>query len=187
MPRSVFEANGLISFRVTELTEVRNPLGQFTSAQSKQRERNKEMATRIQQKAADLIEERIIWRAESTGALARNTLAPENAEIDTWRLGVGNPGFLDRSSSKYWRTVEQGSAGLWKHPFIGTHLFIRRGRGGGRLSAVTGFWTDVEEKSPILVRHEIQGQHVYNDASTDAALRDFGIRNVEQFVRDILT
>lgn len=186
MAESVFQANGLVSFRVTEARGTRNEKGRFTSAQSAQRERNRQMAHAIQERAADLIEARIIWRAESTGELARNTLAPENAQIDTWSLGVGNPGFLDRSSSKYWRTFEQGSLATWSHPFVGTHLFPRRGGGAGK-GPITGFWTDVDEKSKFIVRHEIQGQHVYDDAASDTALRDFNIRNVREYVQDRLS
>lgn len=186
MPSSGF-SSGLIQFKVTpvSVTRPRNALGQFTSAQNFQRERNHEMAAAIQRRAADLVEQRITWRFESTGELARNTLAPDNAQVDTWFLGVGNPRFLDRSSSKYWRTFEEGSLAVWSHPFVGTHLSPRRGGGGAGKGVITGFWT--KETGRFVVRHEIQGRHVYADAASESSLRDFQIANIHQYVRDLLT
>lgn len=183
---SVFQSTGLISYRINETQGVRER-GRFTAqGLSAMRERNRQMAESIQQKTASLIESRIIWREESTGRLVKNTLASDNAQYDTWRVAVGNPDFLDRSTSKYWRTVEQGSARVWTHPFVGTHLWGRFGRAGASKGQLTGFWTDEEGKAPFVVGHEIQGQEAYGDAAIEVGLKEFAIKNIQRTVADIL-
>jgi hypothetical protein len=178
-------SNGMVAVSVKEIGGGRNK-GRFTSAGlSAQRERNRRMAQQLQGRVASLIDDQIIWRTESTGRLVNNTEAPENATSDTWSLAVGNPTFLNASTSKYWRTVEQGSAATWKHPFIGTHLWGRFGK-GGKGGGLTGFWTDTEGTAPFVVRHEIEGKHAYPEAATQLALREFAVRNIRLTLTDIL-
>lgn len=180
MARSVFTAGGLIKIRVPEVEGTRDARGRFTSAQTRMRDRNRELAQGIQAQVVDNIQARITWRAESTGRLERITADPRNASYDTWHVGVGDEAFLDNSEAKYWRTFEQGSAQTWSHPFVGTRLTPRRSIPG----VITGFWTS--DKGRFVVRHEIQGRHAYRDAADQVDLSAEGIANLRQLVRDII-
>lgn len=137
-------------------------------------------------------------RKASTNRLLRVTAAPGNIGFNPERFGVGRPKFLNNSEAKYWRTQEEGSEKVWKHPFIGTQLtpFIAPGAKrtvpfpvphdatpqGLRTGALpkwlagSGLW---------VVQHEIEPMHAYRDAyktyrpgdRANRALRGFIDRN----------
>lgn len=74
-------------------------------------------------------------KAESTGRLARVTRDPGNRYLYTAHWRAPNTPHLNRSEAKYWRLIEQGSAGLYanRRGFIGTPLmFNPSGFSGGR-------------------------------------------------------
>jgi len=79
------------------------------------------------------IKSKILRRGASTGRLVEVTADSRNRLIGgtganpsalsggqgaQYGWGVGNPKFLDVSIAKYWRTIEEGSAAVWKHPFV---------------------------------------------------------------------
>jgi hypothetical protein len=157
------------------------------------RTRNAGFALGLQADVLRNIESRITRRPASTGRLLKVTAAPENAQYDTWNIGVGDEPFLDRSIAKYWRTFEEGSAGLWKRPFIGTQLMpkgknppypVAHGMVPGIRTARKGLaWMDGEK---YVVKQEIAPRHAYRDAVAQANVREFGIANARRLIADIL-
>lgn len=50
----------------------------------------------------------------SSGRLAKVTANSKNIYATAFRIGVGDPSYLDSSTAKYWRTIEEGSKATWK-------------------------------------------------------------------------
>lgn len=191
---SVFNVAGLLKVTLPTLEGTRDAKGRFTSAQGLQRQRNGEMAVRVQAAVLSQIQERIERRAASSGRLLRVTAASENAQYDTWSIGVGNVPFLDSSIAKYWRTFEQGSLGLWKHPFIGTQLMPK---GSSKPpypvahGAVPGIRTTRAELPWMngehwVVKKEIAPRFAYREAGREVNLMAYGLEQAHQLVRDII-
>ena len=53
------------------------------------------------------------------GGTGAHPSALSGAQGAAFGWGVGNTPFLDVSVAKYWRTIEEGSAAVWKRPFAG--------------------------------------------------------------------
>lgn len=197
MVESVANVGGFLKITLPELKSTRDAHGRFTSAQRLQRTRNRHAAEIVQASVVRLISERMepTRRPASTGRLLEATANPANAQYDTWSLGVGIPSYLNRSPVvKYWRTFEEGSAAVWKHPFTGTQLYPK---GPGKApfpvahGAIPGIrttrkilpWMDGER---YVVKHEIAPRNAYRDGAADVNLRGMMLDSARQFIRDIL-
>jgi len=190
---SVLRVNSLISLSLPELKGVRDARGRFTSAQSSMRDRNARYALGLQADVVRLIEARITRGSASSGRLLNVTASPRNVQYDTWSIGVGVQPFLDSSIAKYWRTFEEGSAAVWRHPFVGTQLMPRGNNPpypvahgmtpGIRTTTKVLPWMDGER---YVVKHEIEPRHAYRDAVAEANPREFGRANARRLLADIL-
>lgn len=152
-----------IRLRVKEAPGARDERGRFLSAQTVSLDRNRRTAEILRFEAASGIASRLRRPGESSGRLERVTADPKNSSFDVSGVGVGNADFLDRSSAKYWRTFEQGSAATWRRPFVGTQLAPSvRGRTSANLITATGgrkgFGTGA-----YIVKREIAPANVYRD------------------------
>ncbi len=93
-------------------------------------------ARRYQNEVAQYMGSNFRRPGESSGRLQRVTRDSGNRIVTprTWRVGI--PGYLNRSEAKYWRLIEQGSAGLYGRGkgFANYPLLYRGGSGfsGGR-------------------------------------------------------
>lgn len=129
-------------------------------------------AKEFNHEVADYMQKHFKRKGDSTGRLVTATLDSRNAVFGaaTWRSP--NVQFLSQSQAKYWRLIEQGSAGLYAHGrgFRGTPLYFL-GDGAGRpfRSVSRG-----GEQGPYLangsfrargrirfVSHEIEPMHAY--------------------------
>jgi len=97
--------------------------------------------TQFQDLVVANIKRSIKRKGASTGRLAEVTADPRNRLLKgvlsggqgaTYGWGVGNTKFLDVSVAKYWRTIEEGSAAVWSHPFV-TGIEGLRTKGGDPL------------------------------------------------------
>lgn len=103
--------------------DIRNELGQFTSAQKQLYAQNRALAISIQQQVARFIDANIIRQKVKSGRLVNATLHPKNATFGYDHVGVGNEDYLNKSIAKYWRTIEEGSAATWtKRSFLSLEL-----------------------------------------------------------------
>lgn len=189
---SVFNAGGLISIRLPEISGTRDARGRFTSAQRAMRERNGQFAEVLQADVVRNIEQRITRPGASTGRLLNVTASPGNRQYDTWHAAVGVVPFLDSSIAKYWRTFEQGSAETWSHPFTGTQLIpkgrapfpVAHGQTPGLRTTQTGIlpWMDGQR---FVVKHEIAPRHAYRDAIDAANPRQFAIESARELLQEV--
>lgn len=170
--------------------QPRTDKGQFARFESEIARTLEEEAKLFQEEVAAIIEEKILRPDESTGRLVEGTLAAFNRKVtpSTWRVGI--PSELRAHELKYFRTIEEGSLAVWRHPFVGTPLkFNPQGFGPNAAGASTSFRsfsrgeTKVhrvadhtvrfgggtarnQAKSPriVFVTHEIAPMHAYRDA-----------------------
>lgn len=191
---SVQTAGGLVHIDISELKNLRGARGRFTSALAEQRRRNGVEAELLKAQVVSLTASSIERQAASTGRLLKVTADPRNAQYDNWSMGVGIPSFLDRSIAKYWRTFEEGSLGLWKHPFVGTQLMpvgkskppypVAHGMTPGlRTTQTMQAWMD---GSRYVVKHEIAPRHVYLQAATRADLPTFALASARRLISQIM-
>lgn len=186
--------------------------GQFTNAQSEFRDRNRQLAQQIQGRVVQNIQARVIRRAVSTGRLLKATADTRNINYDAFGLHVGIESHLNRSTAKYWRTIEEGSAVVWpdvgggRPSMIGLELkgffgstIIGLTDGGRRALAGPSFTkpsTKVPQTGKFMpskakkagkgeVRKEIAPMYAYRDAYRDLDVETKAIRNVEKFLFDI--
>lgn len=111
---------------------LRGPGGRFATYKEP-REVAMARATQLQERVAEQIKADIghtRFPRPSTGRLIAATLDRQNMFVSddglTW--GVGNAAWLDESAAKYWRMIEQGSAGT---KFVGREIWVFRGGGPG--------------------------------------------------------
>lgn len=163
--------------------------GQYVSAQKRFQIRNREMADRTQATVVSNIRGRLRRPAASTNRLVTVTAAPQNTRVYTDRVQVGMPAFLDNSTAKYWRTIEEGSAAVWSRPFVGTPLsFV-----GGKRSSVPfpvarqqtpGIRTTAPGRRAFTyVTREIAPQNAYRDAAEIAM--SGSIANIRALLEDV--
>jgi hypothetical protein len=190
---SVLRAGGIIEMRLPELKGVRDVRGRFLSAQTGMRERNARFAQGLQAQVVSNIESRITRPSASSGRLSAVTANPRNAQYDTFSIAVGVRSYLDRSTAKYWRTIEEGSAAVWRHPFIGTQLMPKGNNPGYPVAhgIVPGIrttqaqlpWMDGKR---FVVKREIAPMYAYRDAVRESAPATWGRANARKFLADIL-
>lgn len=136
---------------------------------------------------------------DSTGRLQEVTSMPGNRVVfkTVWRVGI--PKFLNESQAKYWRLIEQGSAGLYAHGkgFRGTPLRLRPGGfPGGRPFRSIGpanahlpndVWRGTGTnrtriQSLVFVSHEIQPMNAYRTVFAEFNWRERVRREFQQVV-----
>ena len=172
----------------------RNAKGQFTSFQGYQKRVNRELADQLQEIVADNIRSRYKRPGVATGRLVTATEDARNRIADLDGFYVGIEDWMAKSQAKYWRTIEFGSAEVWKRPFVGTKLigwfgtsiqgfyenawgtvpmagpeYSRPGQGSGGKFRPYNRATAQELKKEArsgrgTVRHEIEPMHAYRDA-----------------------
>lgn len=175
-----------IEFRVPELPGFRDIAGRFASAQRESTARNERLARTVQSDVALRMRNHIAFgkrASASTGRLLQVTASQRNARFNQYGFGVGVPDWLDHGVAMYWRTFEQGSAGLWKKPFVGTQLFQFH-KNPGRLPSAHG--TDLRTttsgkyrgalEGKYVVRREIQPAGIYREVFREGHLREEGFQ-----------
>lgn len=168
----------------------------FTQYQAEMARANKAWLEEMRTAVLANIQSRILRPSVSTGRLEQVTASPDNYIFDqtnqTFGFSFGVPRFLNESQAKYWRTQEEGSKVVWRHPFVGTKLagkwgetivgfyenrwgtvpmagapFSRSGAGsGGKLRPVSTAWAQEHLKGKTLatVHREIRPMNAYADA-----------------------
>lgn len=154
--------------------DTRRPGGQFATAEQLTGV-NRQIAQELQASVVANIQARILRPGASTNRLVRATAAKSNITVSGDRIGVGNEKWLN-SRALYWRTIEEGSAAVWKRPFIGTQLYpqgpgkapfpVARNQSPGlrTFSGDEKGWMDGER---WVVKKEIEPMHAYADAFAD--------------------
>lgn len=134
---------------------------------------NRQIAQELQAQVVANIQARIRRRGASTNRLLAVTASPSNITVTPNRIGVGNERYLNNSAAKYWRTIEEGSAEVWRRPFIGTQLYpvgpgkppfpVARYQTPG-LRTFGGEERPWMDGSRYVVKKEIAPMHAYSDA-----------------------
>lgn len=175
-----------IAFDMSEVANLRNKLGQFTSEGiGAQRSRNETVALNLQAEVVQRMKNRISFgkrASASTGRLLYATAASGNRRFDTWSMGVGVPKFLDSTQAKYWRTFEEGSLAVWKRPFIGTQLLqfkknpsrFPSAHGTDLRTAGDNFFGYQGGEGRFVVKKEIEPANIYKAVASPKFLRDVG-------------
>jgi hypothetical protein len=122
--------------KISGIGTLRDLAGRFTTAQGAVADAHEALAKKVQAAAADNLRANILRPAVSTGRLEEAIRDPQDIIFDRFQWGVGRIAWLAASPAKYWRTQEEGSLAVWKHPFAGTVL---RGTWGGSIS---GFYAN---------------------------------------------
>lgn len=183
-----------IEFRIDPLPGFRDLQGRFLSAQRESTKRNERLAVNVQQDVVLRMRNHISFgprATASTGRLLQVTASNRNVVVNQYGFGVGVPKFLDGSVAKYWRTFEEGSAAVWKKPFVGTQLFQfrknpsrRPSPHGADLRTMTaGYRGALEGK--YIVRREIQPANIYEQVFQQAHLREEGTETAMAILRRV--
>lgn len=106
-------------------------LAELGDSREKFAEENRTLARRVQDDVVAELKAGTKRKSVSTGRLIAATASPENIFASAQVWGVGVPSFLDRSQAKYWRTIDEGSAAVWSHPFVGMTFYVNRRRAWG--------------------------------------------------------
>lgn len=134
--------------RWNNIAQIRSVAGRFTSMQSQFAEANRRLATECQANAVEALRASIVRPNVSTERLETAVAAAGDRYSDQFEWGVGVSAFLDQSQAKYWRTIEEGTLAVWKHPFTGT---ILRGTWGGSIAgSYTNRWGVVPRGGPPI-------------------------------------
>jgi len=192
-------ADGLqVRFEVTPSPALRNALGQYTSegAQGQYNE-NRVLAQMLSVRLGLLIATRVNFgkrAAASSKRLERTSVSRENTVVTKEFVGIGRPDWLDRSNAKYWRTFEEGSAAVWRHPFVGTFLFPKGrvpypqpgGHGSlpGLRTAREPFLHRMGRDDLFIVKREIAPAHIYKQLWEEARpdIRNYSARAVQGYL-----
>jgi hypothetical protein len=189
-----------IRLRVDETPNLRNELGQYTSAGVQEmRDRNQRYAISLQSQVALRMRNHIAFGRRpnvSTGRLLRSTIDARNILVDQYYVGVGRPDWLDKSVARYWRTFEEGSAAVWRRPFAGMQL---RGRFGGSIVGWAPTRTPGPQPQPLaggpwnaqggklrwywtmplndnfVVKREIQPANIYAEVAREGNLNEYAV------------
>ena len=102
-----------------DIDPTRDARGRFTTFQRELIPLNRALSVELQEQVAGYIEGNIKRPAVSTGRLVDATINPKNrvddySNISRWAVLVGRPQWLDESPAKYWRTIEEGSAEVYR-------------------------------------------------------------------------
>lgn len=192
---------------------VRGELGRFISAEvGVLRDRNKTYAQNIQHDVLVGIKDGIRRKNVTTGRLLRATANSKNIFFAHTGLGVGNEEFMRTSVAKYWRTIELGSAETWEKR--GFRTLELQGLWGGQLGGwygrlpngpwVSGVGKETGRRQgmytpfsigkgggrsglPIVnPKRDIRPMGAYLKAATKANLREKGIAEARDYIRDTL-
>ena len=177
-----------VSFRAPQIprTSFRNEAGQFTSTgNSAQYAANRRLAEVLRADLGEEIEAHVAagrYAGYSSGRLAKASAAPENATVELFRVGIGNPRWLDRSQAKYWRTFESGSAAVWKRPFIGTPLHPVKGK-----PLVTAIGTRAAFIRPgaYIVGKEIDPAGIYGQVAARENLTEHALQMARRYLSNV--
>lgn len=188
----------LLSFRVDEPANLRNQRGHFLAgAQRELRQRNAALGEMLRSQVGRHIESRIAARGRakaSSGRLLAVSTSIDNQYVDNWSVGVGRIDYLNQSTAKYWRTFEEGSAAVWRRPFIGTQLVTVRGRAEGfSRSDPSPGWTNLRTAKGriafkngrpglFVVTREIAPAYAYRSTAEQANLALHGLQSARQFL-----
>lgn len=182
-----------VKFRVPEIPGLRDQ-GRFTAAISQQRDLNRDLGLAIQQRVVLLMRNRIAFgerASASTGRLLQATADSRNLQVQAFSFGVGIPRFLDGSVAKYWRTFEEGSAAVWKRPFVGTQLLpIGRFRGPTAHGARPGVRTATSElpflQGRYIVKREIQPADIYGQVFREGFIQREAAAGAVKYLNRVL-
>jgi len=94
-------------------------------------EKHAELARRVQDAVVKDLRGGLRRKSTSSGRLAKATGDPENIVANSFQWGVGVNDYLNKSVAKYWRTIDEGSAAVWKKPFKGRFYYVSRGKEWG--------------------------------------------------------
>ncbi len=188
--------------------QPRDAQGRFAKFNQELRNVLEAEARQYQNEVADYIRTHKIRTEDSTGRLENATRSAGNRQVRAthWRTGI--PGYLNKSEAKYWRLIEQGSAGLYARGrgFRGTPLKLRpsgwpggrpfrsfTGRGGlsrrnGRNANGTVNLRRGSLVAPntylVYVKKEIRPMHAYRQVFSDNGWQQRIKRDFEQTVQN---
>lgn len=129
----------------------RDARGRYTTFQSEMIPLNRSLSEQLRDQVADKIESRIMRRAVSTGRLVTATRDPKNsvddyADASRWAVLVGVTSWLDSSPAKYWRTIEEGSADVYRGGRGMIGLQLPMGKWG---ESIVGFYGNRWGEQPL--------------------------------------
>lgn len=101
------------------LIELGDSNGKFEEA-------HRQLARQTQEQVVKALKAGIKRKSTSSKRLERVTDSPENITASAQGWGVGADDFLNKSEAKYWRTVDEGSLGVWSRPFKGMVFYVAR-------------------------------------------------------------
>lgn len=194
----------LVNFRVSETPNLRGDRGRFTSEGVQElMNRNRVLAETLRAQVGRRIENRVAFgkrAAASSGRLLAVSVSGKNQQVGRWHVGVGDIDYLDRSTAKYWRTFEEGSAAVWRRPFIGTQLVVVPGRAaelgpgapsphGTNLRTARGGigFKNTRKSDLFVVKREIAPSHIYRDVFNEAHLDEYGLQVARRFLDRIFS
>jgi hypothetical protein len=148
----------------------------------------------------------------SSGRLEKALANPENRTYSTFGWGVGNIDYLDRSEAKYWRMIEEGSAGIYGggRGMIGQKIYgvwggsiqgyyenrwgLQPRAGGpwrtaaenGKLRGMTAKAAKKRKMPAMIVQHEIEPHHYFRDADETYAPTAVWAAGIEDILRGAL-
>lgn len=196
---------------------LRDERGRFAlgGAQGAMERRNRRLAETLQAQVVANITRGIRRKQVSTNRLIKATADRKNIFATPFGMGVGVENYLDKSQAMYWRTIEQGSAGLWKRPFTSLELVGIWGANLGRWRSAPSGGRWVEGAAPyaktmnvnggekfqpfrigrgggpsglpvIRPTHDIRPMHAYRAAAERVKFRDQSIQTVREYLRRVL-
>jgi len=144
----------------------------FTQYQAEMTRANRSWLDELRQATLDNQRDRFKRPSVSTGRLLKVTADPRNYIFDqtnqTFGFSFGIPRYLNASIAKYWRTIEEGSGRVWKHPFKGTQIAIFDPSFPSTKIRTVTKKSKARIKArglpKVLVGHEIAPQNAYADA-----------------------
>lgn len=94
-------------------------------------EQHEELARKVQIEVVKTLKAGYLRKRTSSGRLERVTASPDNLVANALQWGVGREKFLKKSDARYWRTIDEGSAHVWKKPFKGRFFYVSRNQAWG--------------------------------------------------------
>lgn len=183
---------------------IRDERGRFYAEGLRElRRENKEIGELLRAQVARRISNHVMTgprASASSGRLVAVTAGGGNQHIDqrvgSFSVAVGVTSYLEKSTARYWRTFEEGSAAVWKRPFIGTQLVAQYYGGFGRgvpsphgtsLLTAKGKIAFKGADDRFVVKREIAPAHVYRDVQAEAHLDLVNLAIARRFLDRIFT
>lgn len=94
-------------------------------------EQHEQLARKVQDAVVKELKGGIKRKSTKSGRLEKVTADENNIVANALQWGVGVDEFLNKSTAKYWRTIDEGSLHVWSRPFKGRFYYVSRGKEWG--------------------------------------------------------